>query len=287
MKSYKCIGRLKDGDKYVGYRLQDGDGNIRNVRDDTLYNAIENGKVIVTNLSIAPDGTFTFINAEKSDLVSSGFINTTNIRAIELLMRLLDTINKSEVPFRIEDCGYNIKNKYIEAYFNLITKKRKEKLEFALRSSNDGVFRAATPMTIIDSTSSSEYANIQDMLDNIVDDLQVLNQSRGSDIWQCDIGSVPNYRVMQKLDKEFNMHKLQGFSIAIFGGNVTLLNVTDTESDILDVPPCINAISKNAFDDCNNLEKLCVHIENKRLIQRVLSHLQGIEYVEYQDPKWY
>ena len=57
MVQAKCIKKLRDSsNKIYGYRLQDTDGKVLDVKSDALKNAIANKQIEITNLILTSDG---------------------------------------------------------------------------------------------------------------------------------------------------------------------------------------------------------------------------------------
>lgn len=55
MLTVKCIQKFKKNNKIYGYRLQDAQGNIKDIDTDKLKYAIRNNKMAVSNLTLTSD----------------------------------------------------------------------------------------------------------------------------------------------------------------------------------------------------------------------------------------
>ena len=62
----KCIDKIKNGNKIVGYTIQDANGNIVNVKADYLKQAILANKIEVTNLTLTKDNKLINTNTKNT-----------------------------------------------------------------------------------------------------------------------------------------------------------------------------------------------------------------------------
>lgn len=282
MKTFKCIGRYKNGNKIVGYRIADESGQVREVSSGKLKDAIKSGEALVLNLTLSTDGRLipkadTIVKPSEQESNITGSPSGTKVinfaAALEqskggtLLKHMLSAFDKVETNARIVECGYEYYKRRSEAYFYLETSGKME-LEFNLIQDDDkSGYIIRTPINEYDAEGLDgvEYQLIEDII-------KVCNRYE-SQIRTLNEHGLVGLESRTKLAKDFKLVKpTDMFNLVTAANNVVLLGIKDTSASEITIPDFVTVISANAFDLCSGLTKIvCEEYYQYRLVKDIIS----------------
>ena len=261
MKTFKCVGRYKNGNRITGYKLVDEAGNVREVNSGSLKNAIKAGEAVILNLTLSTDGrlipkTESVVNNNKSNNSETGKVisfsaSREQLKGGALLKILFNSIEDSEVNGRIVEFGTEVDNRKSEAYFFFETKDH-EDLEFCLikREDRQG-YLIKTPLNeyIADDLKSAQG--------QLADDIEEVCMSHTDDLRKSPDTVIDDYHSSLRLAKEFKLEPVQNkHIISVAGNNICYIGPKDTSCEIISIPDFVTVISNNAFDNCSNLKEV-------------------------------
>ena len=304
MKTWKCVGKFKRGNKIIGYKLMDGQGNIKEVRSNRLKDAIGAGEAMVLNLTLTSDGRLmpkeektldifterfnknTAENANKSSNIPNFCPNSPeNIQKAEvisleamrerqygntLLKGLFEAFEDAGINFRITSCGFDVDKKETSAWFYLKDKNTAEEVDFSFRKLN-----TRDQIHII--TPINEY--IAEDLDSakwqITEDLRELLDDPMREMRFVPHDNIQKFQDQVNISKEFRVDITRDHILSFVGQNIVYMGPKRTDQTTVEVPEFANVINVNAFDYCKNLKEIRCSIYHFRYIKDIISDVSS------------
>lgn len=279
MRTFKCVGRYKHGNKITGYKLVDEAGNVREVNSSSLKNAIKAGEAVIVNLTLSTDGRLiprvesveTVNNSNKDEQEKGKVVSFSALRdqlkGGALLKTLFNSIDDAEVNGKIVEFGYEADTKKSEAYFFFETRS-KEALEFSITKREDRQgYLIKTPL--------NEYIadDIKSAQGQLADDIDQVCRIHDDELRKSYIEVVDNYQSAQRLAREFKFEPIQNkHIISVAGYNVCYIGPKDTSSETVTIPDFVTVISNNAFDSCLNLKEVyCEGVSQYSQVKEIIN----------------